>query len=520
MPDQMGSLAATDSYPLDEQQAAQDAFEAFAARTRQSVQPTGGRTEAPGQIVGPVVNALVTQPVNKARGLMQTMADYSANEFPATQGATEQSTDYDPRRAAADYAAGTAFNVTGAGFGLAPEGALGMAGGRVGRSRDTLAGFEPGQAGNTPSVATNIVKYNEGSPFLKTDKFHGFSGLRTGKPVNEMEYQITGEPKFERPVIDPQSLIGKELIFAAGDRSTAGGVLQSVGGTKLTRPQPMEGGADYAFSQADKPIAGMSEDARRMWANASPQTSGLINLGNEVLARGREQVLMYQAMAKHSVDSSKQMALPAYDLARQSSISNAGASFINKAMEGVEGFPGWRSPKLHDWLSNTATGTERGRVVKAMDSEVARDAGFPDLGELRYAITNPHLRNTPTGSVGLTISPFEPGLGRVEQSLHSTYPTAVAARGEPRTFGGSVPWHVAGPDLHANLMKYGDPVKVAERPDYYSSRMPVGLPRTQLVTPRVADSISEWMYRNPKLWGSAAAAPGFGALAAQDNYQQ
>jgi hypothetical protein len=214
------------------------------------------------------------------------------------------------------------------------------------------------------------------------------------------------------------------------------------------------------------------------------------------------------------------MALPAYDLARQSSISNAGASFINKAMEGVEGFPGWRSPKLHDWLSNTATGTERGRVVKAMDSEVARDAGFPDLGELRYAITNPHLRNTPTGSVGLTISPFEPGLGRVEQSLHSTYPTAVAARGEPRTFGGSVPWHVAGPDLHANLMKYGDPVKVAERPDYYSSRMPVGLPRTQLVTPRVADSISEWMYRNPKLWGSAAAAPGFGALAAQDNYQQ
>jgi hypothetical protein len=69
-------------------------------------------------------------------------------------------------------------------------------------------------------------------------------------------------------------------------------------------------------------------------------------------------------------------------------------------------------------------------------------------------------------------------------------------------------------------MKYGDRVKVAERPDYYSSRMPVGLPRTQLVTPRVADSISEWMYRNPKLWGSAAAAPGFGALAAQDNYQQ
>lgn len=489
----MGQLAAQDdTYPAyDEQAMAQAAAEAAALRMRR---PYSAPVEGPG--IGGGIGQLAEPLVSQPSWLEKAQAESARNAAALQQGGP------------------------GAMFQLDPGPTIDLAGGFGGRTESVgrgLVGFAP-RAGNV-GFDTNIVKYTGDKPFLKTDPFHGYSGLRTGKPVSEMEYKISDEPTFNRPVVDPQSLVGKELIFAAGDRSTAGGTLQSVGGTKLTRPQPMEGGADYAFSQADKPIAGMPADARRMWANASPQTSGLINLGNEVLSRGREPVLMYQTMAKHSVDSSKQMALPALDLARQSSISNKGASFVNKAMEDVEGFPGWRSPKLLDWLSNEATGTERGKLVKAMDSEVARDAGFPDLGELRYAITNPHLRNTPTGSVGLTISPFEPGLGRVEKSLHSTYPTAVAARGEPATFGGSVPWHVAGPDLHANLMKYGDPVKVAERPDYYSSRMPTGLPRTQLVTPRVADSISEWMRKNPKLWGSAAAAPTLGALAAQDEYR-
>jgi hypothetical protein len=137
----MGDLAAQNLPPPDEQQAVQDAFEAFAARTRRSVVPPEGRTEAPGQILGPVVHAL-TEPVRKGQGLLQTMRDYSAQEFPATYDATEQTTDYDARRAAADYAAGAGFNVITGGMGVAPEGALGMAGGRLRPEKAT--GFAPG----------------------------------------------------------------------------------------------------------------------------------------------------------------------------------------------------------------------------------------------------------------------------------------------------------------------------------------------------------------------------------------
>ncbi len=70
-----------------------------------------------GAIGAPVAQFLAHaagEPIRKGQGFLQTMRDYSANEFPATMGATAQSTDYDPRREAAGYAAGTAVNTLGA----------------------------------------------------------------------------------------------------------------------------------------------------------------------------------------------------------------------------------------------------------------------------------------------------------------------------------------------------------------------------------------------------------------------
>jgi hypothetical protein len=66
-----------------------------------------------GKLKGGMLGQLVAEPFRKGAGMMQTMRDYSANEFPATMGAIAQSTDYDPRREAAGYAAGTAMNMVG-----------------------------------------------------------------------------------------------------------------------------------------------------------------------------------------------------------------------------------------------------------------------------------------------------------------------------------------------------------------------------------------------------------------------
>jgi hypothetical protein len=191
------------------------------------------------------------------------------------------------------------------------------------------------------------------------------------------------------------------------------------------------------------------------------------------------------------------------------------------AEAGVESFPGWRSRNLEDWATTTS-GSNRAALVKAMDMGEAGAAGFPDIGELRYAMTDPRLRSTPTGSVGLTVSKFDPRPGSVKESLHSTYERGLAGS-EPATFGSSVPWYIGAPDVHKGLMQAGPSVRFAERPDYYmAGRVPKGVPWTQIADQRWVDMMSEWMRRNPQGWAAPATAGGatMGGLAAQDRYAQ
>jgi hypothetical protein len=100
-----------------------DAFEAAALRNRMPFR----NLPAPG--TSPVERFAETLAAAGPRalgGLGRVMQDYSASQFPGTYGVTEQTTDYDPRREAAGWAAGTAMNMVGVpGFtGGAPAGAV------------------------------------------------------------------------------------------------------------------------------------------------------------------------------------------------------------------------------------------------------------------------------------------------------------------------------------------------------------------------------------------------------------
>lgn len=367
-----------------------------------------------------------------------------------------------------------------------------------------------------PAAYMRAVKYQGGVPSVREEPFHGFTEIRsTSKPQAEMDYVVSNVPDLALPRIKPEDLLDKEIIFTAGDRTRAGGTLTRVGGRRLETPVPQEGGPYYGALHEGDP--GTPEGLQKVWANAPPPATGLINIGKDIIARGREPVLMYQAMGKQAMDSSKQMALPALELARSGKVSRAGGEFVNARMADVEGWPGWRSKNLEEWLTQT-TGTNRGKFVKAMDMREAHDLGLPNLGELRYAQTVPRLRSTPTGSVGLTIAKFNPEAGTVP-SGHSTYERGLLGQ-DVSTFGGSVPWHIAAPDPHAGLLAAGRPVKFAERPDYYmAGRIPEGVPKTQVVDRQWVDTVSEWMRKNPQLWAAAGAIP-MGALAAQDNPRQ
>lgn len=356
-------------------------------------------------------------------------------------------------------------------------------------------------------VGNKIFKYGGDIPKLAEDLWHGFSGIRTGnvRDTDLMKHAIEGAPSYDRPLITPADLQGKEIIFTPGDRTAAGGTLTSVGGRALRDPQVLQGGADYPFWVQQLVDSGQLDpaSAKRVWANAGPQSTGFVNIGKDVLDRGRDPVLMYMSMGKQALDSSAQATNVALDLAKRNRITPEAIAELNATMAGAKNatFPGWETSykDLRAWANDPATtGTERGRLLKAMDLGTAREGGFPDLGQIRYAMTDPRLRDVPTGAAGLTVSRFDPLAGVEKASGHGTYPTAILGS-DVGTMGQSIPWHIAAPDIHDALMAMRDkagnlnPIKFAERPDYYAAgKLPENF-KTQVAHQRWVDMNSQYL---------------------------
>jgi hypothetical protein len=77
---------------------------------------------------------LLMEPVRKAAGFVNAAKDSANEQFPLQSGVTEQSTDYDPRRVAAEFGAETAMNLVGGGTAFAQPGAAGIFGGKLAKT--------------------------------------------------------------------------------------------------------------------------------------------------------------------------------------------------------------------------------------------------------------------------------------------------------------------------------------------------------------------------------------------------
>jgi hypothetical protein len=133
------------------------------------------------------------------------------------------------------------------------------------------------------------------------------------------------------------------------------------------------------------------------------------------------------------------------------------------------------------------------------------DAGGPDIGLIRVSQANPDLYNTPAGHMGYHIANVAPG--QTGPAAHTVYP--VATRGsEVRGLGGSVPGELMLPGLAKGLeemYRRTGSKEYLNRMDYYAIRPPneaaieLGmkpLPKTQVVTKQMIDTIGEWVHKN------------------------
>jgi hypothetical protein len=472
------------------------------------------------------------------QGLWQSLLDAEAER---TGNVSSISTDYDPRNEAIRHATDLASTVTmmPSVTGGAPGVVIG-AGAKIPRAArgEVAQGFAPnneqanrllygGTHGPDTPPGNWMIRYgdNKVTPQptlvdLTTEgglAHHYFSKTKSGKDIPDMQYKVSGKPPPEGQVFDIEKMQkeGAWILPGVTDASygAKGGKLTSVGGRDFENPVRMEGGRNYSAANEHVQVPDRP-DAQLLFANQKKAAHDIINDAKTVMDKGGVPYFSTVLMNKiTSMDSSKQVAKSVHETIKTLKPDEALTEAINKAVLSEMGgkahktagaFPGIQSPDFEKWLDNVS-GPFRAKFVQALDKESVMKRGGPDIGEVRYANTDPRYRSTPTGGSGLFMGKINPELGTAP-SAHSNYSTGTLAnRGDTGTLGGSVPFHSLQPDLWRYLMEKGG-TKFGNVPAYYTMMsLPERALKAQKVTQEVVDNVSEFIRRNPKMWSTAAA---------------
>ena len=291
---------------------------------------------------------------------------------------------------AADWAAETAMGMIARGVsGGAPAGSLGAFGGRL--SQPTMGA-------------------------LADPLWSDLSAIKLRKPIAEMQAErIATRPAADTKIISPEDLkIGTVLYPALGDRSIAGEQLLGVGGQRLRAPVDLQGGPGF-----------ITRNAPYVWANDQGEVTKMTNRINAMKDRGDDVLMSYFPMAPRSVDFSHHMSDTLVGMLPNATLKRTEAAAFNDIMRGAKvhdvgplpDFPGLRSPNLQEYFAEVP-GAARNKFAKLMDTSRFQNAGFPNVAEARYAVTDPTLLHEPYGASGgmfmrpNMLSPVQAGIAR------------------------------------------------------------------------------------------------------------
>ena len=263
-----------------------------------------------------------------------------------------------------------------------------------------------------------------------------------GYSKTEMPYRIEDTPMeivdgsgllMPRRQIELERLQGKLLMPFFTDRSAIGGQVKSVDGTELTSPVYLEGGSGFMRGEAAQ-----KQDA--LWASKKSIVSKMAKKAqrDSDKAGGADVVGVNVVMGIDAIDHSTMPTkivarmLPNMDIPKEAKKS------FNETMEKVdENFPGVDADNLEEYL-DAASGDLRKQFIRLMDKSDAKKAGFPNIGAVRRAVTDPELYDTPTFSEGVSF-----GLLDVNKPLianprfpHTTYSGQMQAGSIPDQRGG------------------------------------------------------------------------------------
>jgi len=246
---------------------------------------------------------------------------------------------------------------------------------------------------------------------------HPASRINLRMPLSEMQFGIQDVGSMQPArVIDIADLQNQYISPAFWDRTRAGGLLTSIGDEELSAPVPLQGGAD--FMRTEGGIMASEPDAMTRKANA------LSRIAEET---GEPPLLAYTAMAAQAGDFSRMMSDAVMGQIRPSMANRIDPKAVEQYDNFVrsridEDWPGILSENASDYVAGMP-GTRRRELWQAMDKTSYRDAGFPDVGMARIAITDPRLLDAQAFDTGLTIGRPDPSfeVTATPENIHATY---------------------------------------------------------------------------------------------------
>ena len=300
-------------------------------------------------------------------------------------------------------------------------------------------------------------------------------------------------PKYIRP----EDLEGASLLPALGDRAAGGGLLTGFNDVRLSSPTELQAGHSFMRGPA------ASGPDKAAWASDRPVVARLANMAREEAAAGYDPYLSYTAMSPQAVDYSHHVTDTLLSQIPGAKIGKKGIAEFDRQMrentankwEAYSDFPGLLSPELGEYLYGGVHGKARTKLAQLMDQKTFKDAGFPSVGETRFAITDPGLLHAQDYSSGRSIAKLDPS-GRVilDPSVpHKTYKTQLGA--DPSTgyvggFENDIPFEVMNKEwidekLAKDAKKYSNPSMLA-----YTYRLESPTVR---MTPQVVDRLSQYL---------------------------
>jgi hypothetical protein len=270
--------------------------------------------------------------------------------------------------------------------------------------------------------------------------------------------RVPAEKLLPRSVVSPEKLQGSVLMPAVGDRTAAGAALTHINDAPLANPVSLEGGPDFMR-------AGAAQREGAAWASDKGVITRLAKQARELGEQGKDINFVYSSMGARSGDYSHMMSDALMEQMPGAKVSLADRAAFDEAMRAqAKEWPGLDNPD-----AVRAALLKSGPLRKTLVSEMAlgkwQNAGFPEVGSTRFAISEPALVGEPTGATGYAISKLDPAGKVINNPIvpHTTYNTQLGGKGYVGGLERSVPRDIMFPDFFRARRAAGAPILADDR---------------------------------------------------------